>query len=203
MLGFDELGTEITAHLVGPDDSREEFSGETSEFEEMTTGRYSFAVTAQGHQVAQTFVQLQAGQRTMLTVRIKPMQEGQMDSAGATGFFGTWDSDRDQALNMQEFEEGFFGVFSGDDSELTEDEFDQGFESIGLSDEYSYGDFDADGDDAVSEQEFVDGHGADVFDSWDQDGNDALGQQEFESGWFGLVDANGDANVQQDEWLGF
>ena len=214
VIGYDELGAEVVGHLVGPDDNREEFTGQQTELLDLPTGRYALAATAPGHQVVQSFVQVQAGQRAVLNVRLKPLQDGQgmtqdqaggmaQAAAGATGLFGAWNADADESLNMQEFEQGFFDVLSGDDEELTQEEFTQGFETLGLSDQYTFGNFDANGNDVVTQQEFVEAHDANVFNQWDQDGNDNLTQEEFERGWFGIVDANGDATVQQDEYGAF
>lgn len=77
VIGYAELGAEITGHLVGPNDVREDFAGETSELLELATGRYALSVTAPGHQVAQSFVQVQAGQHAMVTVTLKPLQDMQ------------------------------------------------------------------------------------------------------------------------------
>ena len=68
------------------------------------------------------------------------------------------------------------------------------------------GEWDADGDGAVSEEEFNTGwdsgfgEGEDAFSTWDEDGDGALSQEEYDAGVFGSYDDDNSGVIEEPEF---
>ncbi|MGD1889345.1 MAG: EF-hand domain-containing protein [Cyclobacteriaceae bacterium] len=82
--------------------------------------------------------------------------------AGITIKYGDWDADGDNALNENEFFEGFYRVWDRDNSNsINQDEFTTATENLFVNYEFSeygqFSDWDADGNGEVSNQEFMNG----------------------------------------------
>lgn len=220
-VAYGDLGAVVTGHVVGPNDQRTEFEGASTNTQDLAPGRYSIAATAPGYRVVQSFVQVQAGQTITMTLQMKQMsgqdgQSGQADqdqqagmsgaaAAGgvAAGLYESWNADGNDSLTAEEYEAGLFDTLAGDDGELSEDEFSQGLSRLHGEDaqnQYAFSDFDGDGNGAVTEEEFTSTYEPAMFSEWNQDGSAGLTSNEFESGWFGVVDQNGDGTVDQDEY---
>ena len=228
-IGYEELGVEVTGHIVGPDDERTEFGGAETNFEDLPSGIYTIAATAEGYRVAQTYLQVQPGQTALVRVRMQGLQTGVVGGAEAVetetvavepmartgigaGLYGAWDADADGALASDEFETGLYGTIAGDDGELTEDEFGEGFGRLygeGYESQYAFSDFDADMDGVVTETEFSGAYEAGLYNEWDANADATLTLDEYNRGWFGTLDANRDARITQEEyqpyegWFGY
>lgn len=205
VVAYDALGAEVNGHVVGPDDQRSEFGGESTTLEDLPAGLYSIAATAEEHRVAQTFVQVQPGQRVLLRVQMQGLQRTGQDAASgegvAAGLYEDWDANDDDVLSAEEYEAGLYGTLAGEDGELNEEEFDEGFSRLfGENADQAFGDLDADGDGVVTEEEFTGAYEPTLYSEWDADGSGDLTREEFERGWFRTVDADGDGTVTEDEY---
>jgi hypothetical protein len=207
LLGYEELGVEVTGFIVGPDDQREEVAGETRT-EELAPGTYSVAVTAPGYQVTQTLVRVFPGRIATLTARIEPLSvaavgaEADVQEVEVTGtdptvtgvnLFTTWDADADSIITTEEYNRGLFGILSGDDEVIEEAEWD---ESYG----YAFTELDQDQDGQLTEDEFIAGYESDLYTQWDVDGNQELTEDEFNRGLFNTIDADANGAITEVEY---
>ena len=208
VVAYDELGVDVNGHVVGPNDERSELSGESTTFEDLPAGTYSISATAAEHRVAQTFVQVQPGQRVTLRVQMTALQQTAQDTASgegvAAGLYQDWDANGDDALGAEEYEAGLYDTLAGEDGELSEGEFDDGISRLRGDDaDVSFADVDGDGNGTVTEEEFTSAYEPTRYSEWDADGDGAVTSDEFERGWFDTVDANGDGTVTEDEYTPF
>ena len=208
VVAYDELGIDVNGHVVGPNDERTEFGGESTTIEDLSAGVYSVAATAAEHRVAQTLVQVQPGQTLRLRVQMERMQQTAQDAASGegvgAGLYESWDANGDDALSAEEYEAGLYATLAGEDGELSEQEYDDGLSRLRGEDAgAAFGDVDGDGDGVVTEEEFTSAYEPTLYSEWDADGDGALTAEEFERGWFGIVDADGDGTVTGDEYAPF
>lgn len=82
--------------------------------------------------------------------------------AGIVVKYGDWDTDGDNALNQDEFYEGFFTVWDQDNNQsISQKEFDVATENLFVNynfDEYGmFSDWDTDGNSEISDDEFING----------------------------------------------
>lgn len=108
-------------------------------------------------------------------------QETEESIEEAGDYFSQWDMDQQQGLNQDEF-------------------------TTGLQDQGTFGDWDADGDGMIDQQDFQNAFGdADwydegLFNEWDMDGDGNLMEEEVSQGLFEEWDENGDGVLTQDEF---
>jgi hypothetical protein len=213
VFGYDEFGTDIEGHLVGPDDQRRDFGGESTTFEDLTPGIYSISATAFGYQLAQTFIEVQAHEEAIVALRLVGLEdELAADADGTfsdTGLFEDWDVTADSELTADEFETGVFGTVAGEDDVMSEDEFAEGAELFNYDEDFGFEAYDADADDQVMESEFGETFEASMFEAWDEDADSALTEEEYGLGLFGTLDADDDRALSEDElrpysvWYGY
>jgi hypothetical protein len=189
----EELEIEAQVSVVGPNDYRSEITTEGT-LEELESGAYVVAATAEGYNMAQGVVEVRQGEAATVTLTLEPLE--------GVGVMG--------ALSPEEFERGVFGVFAGDDDVIDEEEFDAGVNRLyGGEYELGFSDFDADADGVITEAEFNEAYEGDLYNEFDADADGGLTGQELAIGLYGRFDADGDGVVTAEEyepyegWFGY
>ena len=120
-----------------------------------------------------------------------------------TGWFGEWDENEDDLLAEEEFETGLFGVFDdNDDDALSVDEWDQGIDAWYGEEtvNFTFSNWDDDGDGVLSRDEFTDALGATGLYGGFAGYNQELTQAEFDEGLVDWYDDDDDDLLGEDEW---
>ena len=120
-----------------------------------------------------------------------------------SGLFDTFNADGNDVVDQNEFSGGVYNLFDANsDGALSEDEYNTGVDTL-YDGNYdgAYGDFDADGDGTVTQEEFANTYDSSgLYGDFDADGNDQVDQTEFNEGLFGVTDTNDDGLFTEDEY---
>lgn len=120
------------------------------------------------------------------------------------GLYDRWNSGGGDGLDRNEFVRGVYNSWDRNEAGLTEAEWNEGNRRWfrGVSNVGTYGDWDANDNNLVEEDEFISGfeRNTSLFDRWDDNRDGRIDDNEFHGGLFGVFDANDDRGVLDNEW---
>jgi hypothetical protein len=116
-------------------------------------------------------------------------------------FYAQWNTDGTEGLSVEEFGAGLLGVLdANDDGAIGQTEWEDAGSAWG-GEGAAFADLDADGGGSLDDPELVVAiQNGPHWSAWDADGDGALSEDEFHGAVFGAWDANDDDFVDESEW---
>lgn len=121
---------------------------------------------------------------------------------GEAGIYDEWDIDANQELSEDEFYSGVYDLWDeNDDALLDESEWNNQANNWFAEAQYNLTDWDTDGEEGLTEEEFVNGfRETGLYTQWNQNQDNLIDENEFAEGTYELFDQDQSDFLDENEW---